>query len=187
MHVFLTSGIISQSSRTVTLRSFSIVSSTFAIISSETDGHPERCSSWTSVRPSLNSLHHLWTCCTLIHTERNSQLAGEASGRSISNGCQAKTERHRQFAGAGTGRGGTKLYASAPGSHVTAFLTTAAPWEPYFTDNLRISLKTLSLKFNLNTDCYRTFCKTELPKKCLNLCRNCLWHVQRLALKNWNK
>jgi hypothetical protein len=69
--------------------------------------------------------------------ERNSHLAGEVSGSSISNGCQAKTERRRQLAGAGTGRGGTKLHASAPGSRVTAFLTTAAPWEPYFTDNLR--------------------------------------------------
>jgi hypothetical protein len=71
-------------------------------------------------------------------TERNSHLVGEASGSSISNGCQAKTERRRQLAGAGTGRGGTKLHASAPGSRVTAFLATAAPWEPYFTDNLRI-------------------------------------------------
>jgi hypothetical protein len=70
-------------------------------------------------------------------TERNSHLAGEASGSSISNGCQAKTNRHRQLAGAGTVRGGTKLHASAPGSRVTAFLATAAPWEPYFTDNLR--------------------------------------------------
>jgi hypothetical protein len=71
--------------------------------------------------------------------ERNSHLAGKASGSSISNGCQAKTERRRQLAVAGTGRGGTKLHASVPGSHVTAFLTTAAPWEPYFTDNLRTS------------------------------------------------
>jgi hypothetical protein len=72
-------------------------------------------------------------------TERNLHLAGEASGSSISNGCQAKTERRRQLAGAGTGRGGTELHASAPGSRVTAFLATAAPWEPYFTDNLRTS------------------------------------------------
>jgi hypothetical protein len=71
-------------------------------------------------------------------TERNSHLAGEASGSSISNGCQANTNRHRQLAGAGTGRGGTKLHAGAPGSRVTAFLATAAPWEHYFTDNLRI-------------------------------------------------
>jgi hypothetical protein len=70
-------------------------------------------------------------------TERNSHLAGEASGSSISNGCQAKTERRRQLAGVGTGRGGTKLHASVAGSRVTAFLATAAPWEPYFTDNLR--------------------------------------------------
>jgi hypothetical protein len=39
----------------------------------------------------------------------------------------------------GTGRGGTKLHASVTGSRVTAFLATAAPWEPYFTDNPRIS------------------------------------------------
>jgi hypothetical protein len=70
-------------------------------------------------------------------TERNSHLAGEASGSSISNGCQAKTERRRQLAGVGPGRGGTKLHASVAGSRVTAFLATAAPWEPYFTDNPR--------------------------------------------------
>jgi hypothetical protein len=70
-------------------------------------------------------------------TERNSHLVGEASGSSISNGCHAKTERRRQLAGVGTGRGGTKLHASVAGSRVTAFLTTAAPWEPYFTDNPR--------------------------------------------------
>jgi hypothetical protein len=44
---------------------------------------------------------------------------------------------HRQLAGVGTGRGGTKLHASVAGSSVTAFLATAAPWEPYFTDNPR--------------------------------------------------
>jgi hypothetical protein len=38
----------------------------------------------------------------------------------------------------GTGRGGTKLHASVAGSRVTAFLATAAPWEPYFMDNPRI-------------------------------------------------
>jgi hypothetical protein len=119
---------------------FQHVSSTFAIVSSETNGRPGRCSSWTSVRLSLNSLHYLRTCCTLIHTERNLHLAGEASGSSISNGCQAKTEHHRQLTGVGTGRGGTELHASAPGSRVTAFLATAAPWEPYFTDNLHIFL-----------------------------------------------
>jgi hypothetical protein len=71
-------------------------------------------------------------------TERNSHLAGEVSESSISNGCHAKTERRRQPAGVGTGRGGTKLHASVAGSRVTAFLATAAPWEPYFTDNPRI-------------------------------------------------
>jgi hypothetical protein len=69
--------------------------------------------------------------------ERNSHLAGEASGSSISNGCQAKTERRRQLAGVETGRGGNKLHAIVAGSRVTAFLATAAPWEPYFTDNPR--------------------------------------------------
>jgi hypothetical protein len=70
-------------------------------------------------------------------TERNSHLAGEVSGSSISNGCQAKTEHRRQLTGVGTGRGGTKLHASVAGSRITAFLATAAPWEPYFTDNPR--------------------------------------------------
>jgi hypothetical protein len=80
-------------------------------------------------------------------TEHNSHLAGEGSGSSISNGCQAKTERRRQLAGTVTQSGGTKLHASVPGSRVTAFLATAAPWEPYFTDNLRIrpELETLSI------------------------------------------
>jgi hypothetical protein len=62
------------------------------------------------------------------------------SGSSISNGCQAKTERRRQLARVGTGRGGTKLHASVAGSRVTAFLATAAPWEPYFTDSPRTNL-----------------------------------------------
>jgi hypothetical protein len=70
-------------------------------------------------------------------TEHNSHLAGEASGSSISNGCHAKTKHRRQLTGGGTGRGGTKLHASVAGSHVTVFLATAAPWEPYFTDNPR--------------------------------------------------
>jgi hypothetical protein len=72
-------------------------------------------------------------------TERNSHLAGEASGSSISNGCQTKTDSRRQLAGMGTGREGTKLHASVAGSRVTAFLTTTTPWEPYFMDNLRTS------------------------------------------------
>jgi hypothetical protein len=70
-------------------------------------------------------------------TERNSHLAGEASGSSISNGCHAKTERRRQLDGVGTGRGGTKLHASVAGSRVTAFLATAAPWEPYRALNVK--------------------------------------------------
>jgi hypothetical protein len=72
-------------------------------------------------------------------TERNSHLVGEASRSSISNGCQAKTERRRLLAGGGggAGGGGKKLHASVAGSSVTAFLATAAPWEPYFTDNPR--------------------------------------------------
>jgi hypothetical protein len=40
--------------------------------------------------------------------------------------------------GWGLGEGETKLHASVAGSRVTAFLATAAPWEPYFTDNPRI-------------------------------------------------
>jgi hypothetical protein len=68
-------------------------------------------------------------------TERNSHLAGEASESSISNGCQAVAD---SSPGWGLGEGGTKLHASVAGSRVTAFLVTAAPWEPYFTDNPRI-------------------------------------------------
>jgi hypothetical protein len=62
------------------------------------------------------------------------------------NGCQAKTERRRQLAGVGTGKGGTKLHACVAGSRVAAFLVTAAPWEPYFTDNPRIILLYLRIK-----------------------------------------
>jgi hypothetical protein len=71
-------------------------------------------------------------------TERNSHLAGEASGSSISNGCQAKTERRRQLTRVRTGRKGNKVHASVAGSRVTAFLATSAPWEPYFTVNPRV-------------------------------------------------
>jgi hypothetical protein len=88
------------------------------------------------------NVHRRSAFCTQKRiTERNSHLAGEASGSSISNGCQAKTERRRQLAVVGTGRGGTKLHASVAGSRVTAFLATAAPWEPSFTDNPRTFLK----------------------------------------------
>lgn len=122
--VLLTSDFISLSFRIVTFRSFSIVSATFAIVSSKTDGCPERSSSWTSVRPSLNSLNNLRTRYMDIHffrrlhtvenkchlvpcffthkkriTDRNSHLASKASGNSISNDCQAKTERCRELAG----------------------------------------------------------------------------------------
>jgi hypothetical protein len=86
-------------------------------------------------------------------TERNSHLAGEASGSSNSNGCQAKTERRRQLPGEETGRGGTKLHASVAGSRVTEFIATAAPWEPYFTDNLVHS--------TTNTICEAKWCMGE--------------------------
>jgi hypothetical protein len=76
---------------------------------------------------------------------KEGSLAGEASGSSISNCCQAKTERRRQLAGLGTGRRGTKLHASVAGSRVTEFLATAAPWEPYFADNPRILSSNLYL------------------------------------------
>jgi hypothetical protein len=79
-------------------------------------------------------------------TERNSHLAGEASGSSNSNGCQAKTEHRTQLAVVGTGRGETKPHASVAGSRIAAFLATAAPWKPYFTDNSRnIVLEVISL------------------------------------------
>jgi hypothetical protein len=59
----------------------------------------------------------------------------------------------------GTGRGGTKLHASVAGSRVTAFLATAAPWEPYFTDNPRNYNKNITnykfaAQFGTNFECY---------------------------------
>lgn len=66
MVVLLTSDIISLSSRTITLRFFTIVASTFAIVLSGTDGFPKRCSLWMCVCPSLNSLHHLRACYMFI-------------------------------------------------------------------------------------------------------------------------
>jgi hypothetical protein len=97
------------------------------------------CTICARVVCSYTFLHRLHTVgnecppaqCFFAHkkriTERNLHRAGEASGSSISNGCQAKTEHRRQLAGVGTGRGGTKLHASVAGSRVTAFLVTAAP------------------------------------------------------------
>jgi hypothetical protein len=92
-------------------------------------------------------------------TERNSHLAGEASGSSISNGCQAKTERRRQLAGVGTGRGETKLHASVARSRVTAFLASAAPWEPDVTDNPR------------------TLCECSIEVLCASVLVKCLARV----------
>jgi hypothetical protein len=90
-------------------------------------------------------------------TECNSHLAGEARGSSNSNGCQAKTERRRQLAGMGTGRVGTKLHASVAGSRVTAFLATAAPWEPYFTDNPRMIQMAFIIYVAIISDIFKTF------------------------------
>jgi hypothetical protein len=44
-----------------------------------------------------------------------------------------------------------KLHASVAGSRVTAFLATAAPWEPYFTDcsNCVCSARKLSILLSL--------------------------------------
>lgn len=138
----------SQSSRTVALQSFIIVSSTLAVVSSETDGHPERCSSWTSVLPSLNSLDHLRTCCTLIHFSPFTQLGINVHRCSVF--CTQKTNWSvihtwwEKQVGApsltaakprlsvadsspvwGLGDGEPKLHASVAESRVTAFLATA--------------------------------------------------------------
>ena len=78
----------------------------------------------------MNVLRH-----SVFHTQKTNYRAGEASGSSISNGCQAKTERPRQRAGVGTEKGGTQDHAKVTGSHITAFLATVVPLEPYFTDN----------------------------------------------------
>jgi hypothetical protein len=117
-------------------------------------------------------------------TERNSHLAGEANGNSISNGCQAKTERRRQLAGVGTGRGGTKLHASVARSRVTASLATAAPWEPYFTDNPRIMAAWIFLQmFWMNV------CISYLPASstCLVNFTNDIWSRVPTERHTWHQ
>lgn len=56
-----TFGIKMQGSSGVFLQSLPMVRSTFATISSENDSLPHRSSSWITVRPAANFLHHLWT------------------------------------------------------------------------------------------------------------------------------
>jgi hypothetical protein len=117
-------------------------------------------------------------------TERNSHLTGEASGSSISNGCQAKTECRRQLAGVGTGRGGTKLHASVAGSRVRAFLATAAPWEPYFTYNLYfvhkcqaitlMELKLLVFTFSISDRCKWPGLCSDLSGFTIHSVRSCV-------------
>lgn len=65
MDVLLILEIISLSSEIVTLRYFCIASSIFAILSSETDGRPESCLSWTSL---FKLSAPLRMCCILTQT-----------------------------------------------------------------------------------------------------------------------
>lgn len=54
-------------------------------------------------------------------------------------GAPSQTTKTQTVSWKATVRGRTKLCGSVAGSHVTAFLATTAPWEPYFTDNPRKS------------------------------------------------
>jgi len=151
-----------QRSSRVILRSRRMIISTFATVSSEIDGLPLLSSSWISVRPAVNSLHHLWTFLTSMHdspytsvnwwwisigltpfafknriTARTSHLVGAASGSSISNGCQAKTECPSGLSDGLFGSGGTNKHSSVANSHANSFPAAPALWRPYFWDHPR--------------------------------------------------
>lgn len=161
MDVLLILEIISLSSEIVTLRYFCIASSIFAILSSETDGRPESCLSWTSL---FKLSAPLRMCCILTQTffrklftngnechlaqcflshktritGRNSYLVGKARRNSMSNGCQAKTERHSELVDVVMCvLGKTKTCVTARLTSIQAFLVSAVPWESCFTANTR--------------------------------------------------
>ena len=155
-----TSGTKMQRSSRVILRSWRMICSTFATVSSEIDGLPLLYSSWISVRPAVNSLHHLRTFLTSMHdspytsvnwrwisigltpfafknriTARTSHLAGAASGSSITNGCRAKTECPSGLSDSLFGSGGTNKHSSVANSHANSFPAAPALWRPYFWDH----------------------------------------------------
>jgi len=174
-----TSGTKMQRSSRVILRSWRTICSTFATVSSEIDGLPLLSSSWISVRPAVNSLHHLRTFLTSMHdspytsvnwrwisigltpfafknriTARTSHLAGATSGNSITNGCRAKTGRPSGLSDGLFGSGGTNKHSSLANSHANSFPVAPALWRPYFWDHPRTNYplhpSNLEIYFNVS-------------------------------------
>ncbi|UYV61437.1 hypothetical protein LAZ67_1004850 [Cordylochernes scorpioides] len=71
-------------------------------------------------------------------TDRNSQLAGDTRGSSITNGCSAKTKLTSDVSLMGNWSGENKLRVRAVGSSLKAILMTVVPRGTYLTDNPRI-------------------------------------------------
>ena len=155
-----TSGTKMQRSARVILRSWRMICSTIATLSSEIDDLPLLSSTWISVRPAGNSLHHLRTFLTSMHdspytsvnwrwisigltpfafknriTARTSHLAGAASGSSITNGCRAKTERPSRLSDGLFGSRGTNKRSGVANSHSNSFPAAPELWRPYFWDH----------------------------------------------------
>jgi len=148
---------------------------------SEIDGLPLLSSSWISVRPAVNSLHHLQTFLTSMHdspytsvnwqwisiglmpfafknriTARTSHLVGAARGSSITNGCRAKTKRPSGLSDGLFGSGGTNKHSGVANSHTNSFPAAPELWRPCFWDHPRISYNiihsaTMQLFQNNNT------------------------------------
>jgi len=173
-----TSGTKMQRSSRVILRSWRMICSTFATVSSEIDGLPLLSSSWISVRPAVKSLHHLRTFLTSMHdspytsvnwqwisigltpfafknriSARTSHLAGAASGSSITNGCRAKTERPSGLSDGLFGSGRTNKYNGVAKSHANSFPAAPELWRPYFWDHPRTYIRIFCSYPTGNTVC----------------------------------
>ena len=123
---------------------------------------PAFSSSWISVRPAVNSLHHLRMFLTSMNdspytsvnwlwiwigltpfafknriTAQTSLLAGATGGSSITNVCRAKTERPSGLSDGLFGSGWTNEHSSVANSHENSFPAAPALWRPYFWDHLR--------------------------------------------------
>ena len=169
-----TSGTKMQRSSRVILRSWCMICSTIATVSLEIDGLPLLSSSWISMRPAVNSLHHLRTFLTSMHdspytsvnwrwisigltpfafktriTARTSHLVGAASGSSITNSCRAKTERPSRLSDGLFGSGGTNEHSCVANSHANSCPATPALWRPYFWDHPRIYMSNADITWQL--------------------------------------
>jgi len=164
-----TSGTKMQKSSRVILRSWRMICWTLAAVSSEIDSLPLLSSSWISVRPAVNSLHHLRTFLTSMHdspytsvngrwisigitpfafknwiTARTSHLAGAASVSSITKSCRAKTDRPSRLSEGLFGSVGSNELRSVANSHTNSFPAVPALWRPYFWDHPRIYMSKCS-------------------------------------------